>query len=432
MSVGIDPKYLQATIYLYPSVSAARDGVAVGGSGFVLGVMSQDASLIIRYAVTNKHVIDGGCRVIRTNTRNGGLRIVETAPEAWTFAIDDDLAVAEFDGPAAGCIGMDEGFVEVDCTVDGWPIFPGDEVFLYGRFITQDGQQRNKPVVRFGNVSMLPDSDSPVKVGDREQLAFLVECRSLSGFSGSPAFVHLAQPRLTDQSGWIPNGLRFLGVDCAHLPYWSQVREGPRADAPRIPQNFVETNSGIAVVIPAWRLKMLINGESLTKAREDALAKAIEARRHLQVFRQGELSDDDLRDCVSLIVDGDAVDPETAAEHLPHCPFVVVKRDNDQIVAVGAIKGQRRNYTRTVARRSGVELDPQTHELGYIVVRRSHRNRGISKAITEKCLSLFEGPLFATTANEYMQRTLSDAGFVRSGRTWKNQENDDLGLWFKG
>jgi hypothetical protein len=32
---GIDPKYLQATIDLYPSTSAARDGVSVGGSGFL-------------------------------------------------------------------------------------------------------------------------------------------------------------------------------------------------------------------------------------------------------------------------------------------------------------------------------------------------------------------------------------------------------------
>ena len=70
--------------------------------------------------------------------------------------------------------------------------------------------------------------------GEREQVAFLVECRSLSGFSGSPAFVHLAQPRLTEQRGWIPSGLRFLGVDCAHIPFWSQARESPRIDAPRV------------------------------------------------------------------------------------------------------------------------------------------------------------------------------------------------------
>lgn len=432
MSVGIDPKYLQATIYLYPSVSAARDGISVGGSGFILGVMSHDASLIYRYAVTNKHVIDGGCRVIRTNTPAGDVRIAETAPEAWTFAVDDDLAVATFDGPAAGCIVMDEVFLDEDCQIDGWPIFPGDEVFLYGRLVTHDGQQRNRPVVRFGNVSMLPDPDSPVKIGNLEQIAFLVECRSLSGFSGSPAFVHLAQPRLTEQRGWIPGGLRFLGVDCAHLPFWSQARQAPRSDAPRIPEIFVETNSGIAVVIPAWRLKALINEENLAKDREHTLAKAVEARQQMHVFREGELSNDDVRDCVSLIAAGDAVDPESAAEHLPHCLFVVMKRDGDEIVGVGAIKGQRPNYARTIAQRSGFEFGSQTHEIGYIVVRESHRNRGISKAITERLLSLWEGPLFATTSNEYMQRGLFQVGFGRKGRSWKSQKGDDLHLWIKG
>lgn len=429
MSVGIDPKYLQATIYLYPSASAARDGVSVGGSGFILGVMSPDSSLICRYAVTNKHVIDGGCKVIRTNMPDGSLRIVETAPEAWTCALDDDLAVAEFDGPAAGCIVMDEVFLEEDCKIDGWPIFPGDEVFLYGRLVTHDGQQRNRPVVRFGNISMLPDGDSPVKVGEREQVAFLVECRSLSGFSGSPAFVHLAQPRLTEQRGWIPSGLRFLGVDCAHIPFWSQARESPRIDAPRISETFVETNTGISVVIPAWRLRALINDDTLATTRETALRKAIEARKELQVFGQGELAEKDLRQCVSLIAGGDAVDPSTAEEHLPHCLFVVVKRDGDQIVGVGAVKGQRPNYASTVARRSAFEFDPQMHELGYVVVRESHRKRGISKALTERLLALFEGPLFATTSNEHMERTLSGSGFVRRGGSWKSHKNEDLNLW---
>lgn len=164
MSVGIDPKYLQATIYLYPSASAALDGVSVGGSGFILGVMSPDNSLICRYAVTNKHVIDGGCRVIRTNTPDGSLRIVETAPEAWTCALDE--------------------------------------------------------------------------------------------------------------------------------------------------------------------------------------------------------------------------------EHLRHCLFVVVKREGDQIVGVGAVKGQRPNYARTIAGRSGFEFDPQMHELGYVVVRASHRRRGLY----ELNLNGFVGP----------------------------------------
>jgi len=57
---------------------------------------------------------------------------------------------------------------------------------------------------------------------------------------------------------------------------------------------------------------------------------------------------------------------------------------------VGAIKGQRANYARAIAQRSGFGFDPQTHEPGYMVVRESHRKRGISKAITERLLGVFE------------------------------------------
>ena len=159
------------------------------------------------------------------------------------------------------------------------------------------------------------------------------------------------------------------------------------------------------------------------------MRKAIEARKELQIFGQGELPDKDLRESVSLIASGDAVDPGTAEEHLPHCLFVVVKRKGDQIVGVGTVKGLRPNYASTIARRSAFEFDPQMHELGYIAVRQSHRKRGISKAITERLLTLFERPLFATTSNEHMERTLSQTGFVRKGRSWNSRKDEDLHLW---
>jgi len=127
----------------------------------------------------------------------------------------------------------------------------------------------------------------------------------------------------------------------------------------------------------------------------------------LQTFLTGGLSKEDLDACASLIAEGDAVDPDTAAEHLPHCLFVVVKRDGDQIVGVGAIKGQRPGYASGVARKSTVEFDQHMHELGYVVVKESHRGNDISKQITAKLLSLFQGkPLFATTSNKFMEKTL--------------------------
>lgn len=292
MPLGIDTTILKSTVYLYPSVEAAERGLSAGGSGFILGVMSPVGNLLYRYVVTNKHVVQAGHSVIRSNTWADGVAVVETVYEAWTFAKDDDLAVVEFDAAGGGCIVMDEQFLEQDCQIDGWELLPGDEVFLFGRFVTYDGQQRNKPVVRFGNISMMPDVDTPVRFNQHEQVGFLVECRSLSGFSGSPAFVHLVQPRMTERKDWIPTAVRFLGVDCGHLPFWARSRGAARSDAPVVPNSYVETNSGMAVIVPAWRLKQLIDDESLVRAREAALVESETHARYESAASPGGGKDD--------------------------------------------------------------------------------------------------------------------------------------------
>lgn len=70
-------------------------------------------------------------------------------------------------------------------------IGPGDDVARLGRFITHDGRQRNKPLARFGNIAMMHDNAEPIEIAPgRHQVGLLVECRSLSAFSGSPVFVY--------------------------------------------------------------------------------------------------------------------------------------------------------------------------------------------------------------------------------------------------
>jgi hypothetical protein len=69
-------------------------------------------------------------------------------------------------------------------------IGPGGDAFMVGRLVTAAGFQRHKPIVRFGNVSMMADAAEPMSNDDYgPQVSFLVECRSLSGFSGSRVFV---------------------------------------------------------------------------------------------------------------------------------------------------------------------------------------------------------------------------------------------------
>ena len=146
----------------------------------------------------------------------------------------------------------------------------------------------------------------------------------------------------------------------------------------------------------------------------------------LQTFVAGALSPEDVIACAALIAEGDAVDPDTAAEHLPRCLFVVVKRDGSQVVGVGAIKGQRSWYAKRIAskEKSGFEFEPHMHELGYVVTKESHRNRGISNEITAKLLLLFQGkPVWATTSNQFMESTLKKNGFTQKGASWKSKKH---------
>ena len=63
--------------------------------------------------------------------------------------------------------------------------------------------------------------------------------------------------------------------------------------------------------------------------------------------------------------------------------MIAVKRSGAEIVGVGVIKPTRRHYAKTVAERSGFELDPEMHEMGYITVRKDHPRRGIARDIVK-------------------------------------------------
>lgn len=287
--------FLDCSFYLYPSMESALNGAEYGGSGFLVHVPSEHEGLVHLYALTNKHVVDGGCRYLRLNTLDMKLDVIPSEPDAWMFHPDgDDIAVMPIetmDGKFRWFSVGIEHFITHDI-LDDYHVGPGDETFLIGRLVTAAGSQRNTPVVRFGNLSMMADPAEPVTLGTgMEQEAFLVECRSLSGFSGSPVFVQTTQayfgerlPKRFRQPSTPPSGPGvakvtvtykgmegtfgpwLLGIDCAHVPLCKAVYEADhrtKAQAGYI----VEANTGIACVIPAWRIFDLLNESELIKAR---------------------------------------------------------------------------------------------------------------------------------------------------------------------
>jgi hypothetical protein len=183
---------LDSVIYLYPSVADAESGEKVGGTGFLVGIPSEvHEGVTYQYAVTNSHVIrEGNSPVIRLNTQDGATDVLELSRDDWVHhQYGDDLAVCplEFslDTHKFSLLARDWFLTKEE--MDEYDIGPGDDVFMAGRFVQHEGRQRNTPVVRFGNLSMMPYEPVTNMRGIKQE-SFIVEMRSLSGFSGSPVF----------------------------------------------------------------------------------------------------------------------------------------------------------------------------------------------------------------------------------------------------
>ena len=296
----IEPEVLECAVYLYPSEAAAEDGMRIGGSGFVVGVpIAEGNSAMLLCVVTNKHVIDSGNMVVRVNTIDNHKDIIPLDGARWYLHPDgDDLAV---------CPVQFSSLYKIKCiplrlflsknTISKWEIGPGDDVYVVGRFVNHEGKQRNLPSVRFGNISQMPSE--PIVIDGRPQESFLVEARSISGYSGSPVFVYLP-PAPMPNLNWTPEGrklideqgIRFsgvspkrmnipmqlgpwlLGVDYCHIrwdePIWSKLTEKPVND-----DWFVKSNTGMMGVVPAWKLREIIEGDEM-KPIFDELKKTLE------------------------------------------------------------------------------------------------------------------------------------------------------------
>jgi hypothetical protein len=280
----INDQYLDCVIYLYPSVPMAEAGERLGGSGFLVGIAGQGMSHT--YAVTNRHVVENGSTVIRLNTADGKLHALDLTGLDWTHDPEgDDLSIALLD------FNEDELRLKVrsvpmhhfltDVIISDFNIGPGDETFMVGRFYNHEGRQQNFPSARFGNISQMPNE--PIRSGAQNQISFLVESRSLPGYSGSPVFVFI--PPFSDR--FIPlkdeikarggnqarislgdkislgAGPWFLGVDWAHINDYLPAKDDKGNDLPFR----VRANSGMMAVVPAWRLHRFLMSEPMKQKR---------------------------------------------------------------------------------------------------------------------------------------------------------------------
>jgi hypothetical protein len=224
-------------------------------------------------------VREGAAPVIRFNTKGGGKDIMELGQDDWVHHQDgDDLAACPLS------VGILDHYQYITIPtklfvtksfIERQNIGPGDDVFMLGRFVNQEGRQRNTPVVRFGNISMMPWEEIMHPRAYTVE-SFLVETRSLGGFSGSPVFVYITptSPRPAAHPAQ-ETGSWLLGVDWGHLPIYEKIKEKNREED--VPEGWVvESNSGQMAVAPAWKLMELLEQEDLVMQRQqtdEAIAK---------------------------------------------------------------------------------------------------------------------------------------------------------------
>lgn len=318
----IKDRFTDVAVYIYSSLEDAEDGNAYGGSGFIADVpFESDKNLHYLYVVTNKHVIEkADPPVIRINRQDGKAECIPTRREQWKFHPDgDDVAVfhldTEWERLRVATIRTNQ-FVTPELIV-AEDIGIGDDTVMVGRFITHEGKQHNTPAVRFGNIAMMPKEK--IESSGYRQESFLVEVRSLPGYSGSAVLIYspcamndmserrFGKPRGVDMfsgkaSGddimvdLAAKGPYLLGIDWCHLQ-----KPVPVTDANGEPLQYgwvVTENTGMAGVIPAWKITEVLNGEELMKDRQkeaDRLKKqkhnsgvALDVADKPQVFTQGD------------------------------------------------------------------------------------------------------------------------------------------------
>jgi hypothetical protein len=280
----VPDEWLNSVVYLYPSKKDAERGAQLGGTAFIVVLPSDDKSLPEQlghyYVVTNDHVVEDLPEVwARINRRSGGSEPFQIPKAQWANHPDGDDLAAAYVRPDSEYkyIGVNRSMILTPDLQARLEFGPGDEIFFIGRYVDLEGKAHNVPTVREGILSAYPAEPVLNRERNRRQESILVEARSFSGFSGSPVFVTRA-PRIqrSDDFDGAPVVVRtsgvepcyLLGVNWGHYHWHEKVRD-PKTHKPLTGHTYVQTNSGMMMVVPAEKLLELLDDPRLVKPRRE-------------------------------------------------------------------------------------------------------------------------------------------------------------------
>jgi hypothetical protein len=246
-------------------------------TGFFISVPSSARGGRYLYFVTAKHVakdLNDKDIHIQVNKRGGGLtEVVAVDPPMWYLHPSDDTCDIALTlvaaNPEAEFMSIPIEHMLTPEAIKELGIGIGDEVYSVGLFTEIDNPSRNIPILRHGNISMMPTEQIQTELGFAD--VYLIEARSIGGMSGSPVFV---RPTGKIPAGILPDGsieglltirdnTKLFGVVHGH---WD-VREADINKYPVTQDRKHGVNYGIAIVVPAIKLIETLNRKELSEAR---------------------------------------------------------------------------------------------------------------------------------------------------------------------
>ncbi|MGX5843094.1 hypothetical protein ACWGTI_20445 [Mesorhizobium sp. ArgA1] len=133
----------------------------------------------------------------------------------------------------------------------------GDEVYVTGLFSPVPGGQKILPIVRTGNMALMPPSGERIPNPSWHMQGvegYLIECRSIKGLSGSPVFVQRSiEVEATEVSGRKPlaaGAIFWLGLIHGHFDAPVEIA----SDNPEVESKSDIVNTGIAIVTPSAKV----------------------------------------------------------------------------------------------------------------------------------------------------------------------------------
>lgn len=272
---------LDTITFIYRTEEQAAKGIRAGGTGFFVAVPSKYAPETFHhiYVVTNVHVAKGERRILRINTRVGGVDLL--AVDEWIFKEHGpDVAVAP--------VNLDPGLHLVEALrSDSWlltrdeltrlEIDSGEDVFMVGRFVDYDGVQTNRPSLRFGNISMIEADIRQTATGYLGP-SIVVDMHSRTGYSGSPVFVYRTGGSIFAKEGTIIGGghlMKLLGIHWGQFPELWEISGGNKSKQENEEGGelliedgkYIKGLSGMTCVVPAFDIHELLFDARLVEQR---------------------------------------------------------------------------------------------------------------------------------------------------------------------